>query len=74
MEARPRDAILGIWGIGLSADRNDAQHPQKWAGLNLTGFALMKARVELAEKSSGEITTLTRVSMQSIPTRFRGLL
>jgi ribA/ribD-fused uncharacterized protein len=46
VEASPTDRI---WGIGLSADRASAALPDQWPGLNLLGFALMKARAELAE-------------------------
>jgi ribA/ribD-fused uncharacterized protein len=41
VEASPRDRI---WGIGLAADDDRASHPDQWRGLNLLGFALMKAR------------------------------
>jgi ribA/ribD-fused uncharacterized protein len=45
VEASPDDRI---WGIGLAFDRPDAQHPRRWLGLNLLGFALMKVRSQLA--------------------------
>lgn len=44
VEASPVDKI---WGIGLAAEHNDAQNPQKWKGLNLLGFALMEIRDKL---------------------------
>lgn len=44
VEASPTDRI---WGIGLTADDPDVENPEKWKGLNLLGFALMKVRAEL---------------------------
>jgi ribA/ribD-fused uncharacterized protein len=44
VEASPVDTI---WGIGLAADDKRASDPVKWRGLNLLGFALMKARDRL---------------------------
>ena len=44
VEASPYDKI---WGIGLSADDAGASRPEKWKGLNLLGFALMRVRSEL---------------------------
>lgn len=44
VEASPVDRI---WGIGLSADHEDAPHPDRWQGPNLLGFALMEARQAL---------------------------
>lgn len=41
VEASPTDRI---WGIGLAADHAHATDPSKWRGLNLLGFALMRAR------------------------------
>jgi ribA/ribD-fused uncharacterized protein len=41
VEASPRDSI---WGIGLSEADADARSPDRWPGLNLLGFALMRAR------------------------------
>jgi ribA/ribD-fused uncharacterized protein len=41
VEASPTDSI---WGIGLAAENPDAKDPMKWRGLNLLGFALVKAR------------------------------
>jgi ribA/ribD-fused uncharacterized protein len=41
VEASPTDSI---WGIGLAAENPDARDPLKWQGLNLLGFALVKAR------------------------------
>jgi len=45
VEASPVD---GIWGIGLTADDPRAAEPARWPGLNLLGFALMQARLDLA--------------------------
>ena len=44
VEASPVDAI---WGIGLAADHPDAEHPARWQGANLLGFALMEVRDQL---------------------------
>ncbi|MER5256846.1 MULTISPECIES: NADAR family protein [unclassified Streptomyces] len=44
VEASPVDRI---WGIGLAADDEAAQDPERWRGLNLLGFALMEARDRL---------------------------
>ncbi|MFG3339073.1 NADAR family protein [Glycomyces sp. NPDC048151] len=44
VEASPRDRI---WGIGLGATDPLAASPATWKGLNLLGFALMRARAEL---------------------------
>ena len=46
VEASPVDKI---WGIGMSADDENAQNPMKWRGQNLLGFALMRARDEIAK-------------------------
>ena len=45
VEASPLDRI---WGIGLSAQDASADEPALWRGLNLLGFALMRARTTLA--------------------------
>ncbi|GGM28095.1 NADAR family protein [Dactylosporangium sucinum] len=45
VEASPLDRI---WGIGLSAGDASADEPALWRGQNLLGFALMRARYELA--------------------------
>ncbi|MDR3352575.1 MAG: NADAR family protein [Zoogloeaceae bacterium] len=47
VEASPIDRI---WGIGLSAEHENAQNPRRWNGLNLLGFALMTVRDRLEEK------------------------
>ncbi|GIM97021.1 NADAR family protein [Paractinoplanes toevensis] len=46
VEASPTDRI---WGIGLPAADPRATDPARWEGLNLLGFALMRARADLAE-------------------------
>jgi ribA/ribD-fused uncharacterized protein len=45
VEASPLDAI---WGIGLARDDERARDPRTWPGLNWLGFALGRARQELA--------------------------
>lgn len=47
VEASPVDTI---WGIGLAADHEDVENPNKWRGLNLLGFALMQARNVLSSR------------------------
>jgi ribA/ribD-fused uncharacterized protein len=47
VEASPVDRV---WGIGLAADDPRAERPAEWQGLNLLGFALMRARTMLAER------------------------
>jgi ribA/ribD-fused uncharacterized protein len=49
VEASPVDRV---WGIGLAADDARAQVPAEWKGLNLLGFALMRARATLADASA----------------------
>lgn len=44
VEASPRDRV---WGIGMSAQNENAENPAAWRGLNLLGFALMEARERL---------------------------
>jgi ribA/ribD-fused uncharacterized protein len=44
VEASPTDRI---WGIGLAQDDPRAADPHQWAGLNLLGFTLMRARAAL---------------------------
>jgi len=48
VEASPVDAN---WGIGLAADHEDAERPERWRGLNLLGFALMEVRERLTTKT-----------------------
>ncbi|MFI5891164.1 NADAR family protein [Actinoplanes sp. NPDC051513] len=43
VEASPTDRV---WGIGLAATDERATDPARWRGLNLLGFALMRARNE----------------------------
>ncbi|MFC4126993.1 NADAR family protein [Nocardia rhizosphaerae] len=45
VEASPVDRI---WGIGVAVDDPRACDPERWPGLNLLGFALMRARAVLA--------------------------
>jgi ribA/ribD-fused uncharacterized protein len=51
VEASPVD---GVWGIGLSGDDPAAADPARWRGLNLLGFALMRARALLRERESAD--------------------
>lgn len=44
VEASPLDRI---WGIGMGESNIHAVNPARWQGLNLLGFALMKARHSL---------------------------
>jgi len=46
VEASPVDRV---WGIGLAAEDDAAQRPAQWRGLNLLGFALMRAREQLMQ-------------------------
>jgi ribA/ribD-fused uncharacterized protein len=50
VEASPLDRI---WGIGLARDDERAGSPERWRGLNLLGFALMRARDLLRDESLG---------------------
>ena len=47
VEASPFDKI---WGIGMNHQNEKIHNPLLWNGLNLLGFALMKARDELVKK------------------------
>lgn len=49
VEASPRDAI---WGIGMGEKNPAAREPTRWRGLNLLGFALMRARDALRAEAS----------------------
>jgi ribA/ribD-fused uncharacterized protein len=49
VEASPTDQL---WGIGLAASDERAADPKAWLGLNLLGFALMRARTILSGTSS----------------------
>lgn len=52
VEASPVDPV---WGVSLAEGDPRLQRPQEWRGLNLLGFALMKARAILrAEGGDGE--------------------
>ncbi|WP_113675601.1 NADAR family protein [Vallitalea guaymasensis] len=51
VEASPYDKI---WGIGLSADHDNANNPVLWKGQNLLGFALMEVRDELIKICENE--------------------
>lgn len=44
VEASPYDSV---WGIALGASDERAKDPLRWEGLNLLGFALMRAREQL---------------------------
>lgn len=44
VQASPNDRT---WGIGCKADHPDLPRPQRWAGQNLQGFALMEVRRRL---------------------------
>jgi hypothetical protein len=50
VEASPVDRI---WGIGLAAGDPRALQPAHWNGLNLLGFALMRARAQLRDGRKG---------------------
>ncbi|MFF5290980.1 NADAR family protein [Paractinoplanes globisporus] len=49
VEASPTDRV---WGIGLAAADERATDPARWRGLNLLGFALMRARLEWQSEQS----------------------
>jgi ribA/ribD-fused uncharacterized protein len=53
VEASPLDRV---WGIGLAAGDPRAADPARWLGLNLLGFALMRARERLAGRNAGAST------------------
>ncbi|MEV5155089.1 NADAR family protein [Streptomyces werraensis] len=54
VEASPVDRV---WGIGLAADGEAANDPNRWRGPNLLGFALMEARRRLRETAGAEAGT-----------------
>ncbi|GHF21285.1 NADAR family protein [Streptomyces werraensis] len=54
VEASPVDRV---WGIGLAADAEAANDPNRWRGPNLLGFALMEARRRLRETAGAEAGT-----------------
>ncbi|MET7996610.1 NADAR family protein [Amycolatopsis sp. NPDC005232] len=47
VEASPVDRV---WGIGLAPDDQRVGEPRAWRGLNLLGFALMKARQDVGTR------------------------
>lgn len=47
VEASPHDRV---WGVGLAQADPRAQEPTEWLGLNLLGFALMTARIRVANR------------------------
>jgi ribA/ribD-fused uncharacterized protein len=51
VEASPVDRI---WGIGLAADDPAAGDPDRWRGPNLLGFALMRVRATLRERTHSD--------------------
>jgi ribA/ribD-fused uncharacterized protein len=54
VEAAPRDTI---WGIGLGRTNPLVKQPGKWRGLNLLGFALMRARESLRHSNCMVVST-----------------
>jgi ribA/ribD-fused uncharacterized protein len=48
VEASPRDRT---WGIGLGRESERARDPHAWRGMNLLGFALVRARAILRGES-----------------------
>jgi ribA/ribD-fused uncharacterized protein len=53
VEASPTDVV---WGIGFARDVPEASQPRAWRGLNLLGFALMRARAVLRGELDGPRT------------------
>lgn len=54
-QTSPKTIVLAnpwdrIWGIGLDEYAPQAKNPANWKGLNLLGYALMKAREVLGKK------------------------
>lgn len=47
VEASPTDVV---WGIGATRGDPTSRHPDQWRGLNLLGFALMRARREIQQQ------------------------
>jgi ribA/ribD-fused uncharacterized protein len=50
VEASPVDPV---WGVSLAEGDARLERPQEWRGLNLLGFALMKARAVLRMEAAG---------------------
>jgi ribA/ribD-fused uncharacterized protein len=44
VEASPHDPI---WGIGMGRENGRSRDPRTWQGMNLLGFALVRARAIL---------------------------
>ena len=44
-----------IWGIGIDVGDPRVQDPKQWKGINVLGFALMKAREQLRNDAKAVI-------------------